>query len=43
MVMISVGRDTGQGTRNRECPAEIGTVVTYEFSALCQCWAVFSA
>ena len=30
MVMSSVGRDTGQGARNRECPAEIGTVGTYE-------------
>ena len=29
MVMSSVGRDTGQGARNRECPAEIGTVGTY--------------
>ena len=29
MVMSSVGWDTGQGARNREYPAEIGTVGTY--------------
>ena len=28
-MMSSVGRNTGQGARNRECPAEIGTVGAY--------------